>query len=225
MTRGLNNIYKHLENSQTLNGTYWYYQRLLSQDNSSSYSSRSSSRSSSVSDVFLMDFRPQSVMDCDKVVNYCHKSHNNLVKKHKDMMLQNDEMVERVEVIMIMAPLMENPNAPDENGRTPLYWAAQKGYIEIVKILAPFSDNPNAADEDGKTPIFEAANRGHTAIVKFLVPLTSNANTPDKDGCTPIHCAACNGHNIQKLSKSWCLWQITQMLQMKMEELQFIVQH
>ena len=64
---------------------------------------------------------------------------------------------ESIEMVKILAPLTDNPNAPDEDGDTPINWAAYKGHTEMVKILAPLTDNPNAPDEDGDTPINWAA--------------------------------------------------------------------
>ena len=183
MTRGLNNIYEDLEYSQTLHECYWNYQ-----DNSPSvFSSRSSPRSSSVSDGFIMDSQHQSVMDCDKLINNYQKR----IKKREDMMLKNDEMVE---VMIIMAPLMENPNAPNLYGWTPIHLSARNGHKEMVKILMPLTDNPNPPDKYGRTPIHVAAYEGHTEIVKILAPLTHNPNVPANDGITPIHEAACEGH-------------------------------
>ena len=40
-------------------------------------------------------------------------------------------------IVKIMAPWTDNPNAPDEYGITPTYWAAHNGHSEIVKILTP----------------------------------------------------------------------------------------
>ena len=48
---------------------------------------------------------------------------------------------EDTEIVKILAPLTDKPNAPDENGRTPIHWAAYYGHTEIVKILAPLTDN------------------------------------------------------------------------------------
>ena len=62
-----------------------------------------------------------------------------------------------IEIVKILAPLTDNPNAPDKCGNTPIYRSAYYGHTEIVKILAPLTDNPNAPDEDGRTPIFWAA--------------------------------------------------------------------
>ena len=67
-----------------------------------------------------------------------------------------------------MAPLIENPNAPNEDGNTPIHTAAEYGHIEIVKILAPLTENRNAPDLYGTTPIILAAENGHTDIVKIL---------------------------------------------------------
>merc|ERR1719433_293500 len=99
-----------------------------------------------------------------------------------------------VESVKIMASLFENPNAPDEFGKTPIYMAAEMGHINIVKILAPLTDNPNAPDEDGKTPIYSAARYGHSEIVKILAPLIDNPNAPNRYGFTPINGAVDNGH-------------------------------
>ena len=101
---------------------------------------------------------------------------------------------EDVENIKIVTPLLDNPNAPDEYGRTPIYKAAQNGHTENVKILAPLTDNPNAPNEYGSTPIYWAAWRGHTEIVKILAPLTENPNAPDSNALTPIYWAAIKGH-------------------------------
>ena len=100
---------------------------------------------------------------------------------------------EDIEIVKILAPLTENPNAPNSWGLTPIHWAAFWGHTENVKILAPLTDNPNAPDGIfGKTPIYLAALKGHTEIVKILAP--NNPNAPDKYGITPIYLAASCGH-------------------------------
>ena len=96
---------------------------------------------------------------------------------------------EDTEIVKILAPLTDNPNAPDEEGVTPIFWAACCGNTEIVKILAPLTDNPNAPDEYGHTPIYVAAKEGHTEIVKILAPLTNNPNAPNNFGMRPSEVA------------------------------------
>ena len=67
----------------------------------------------------------------------------------------------RSEMVRILVHLIDNPNAPDENGRTPIYLAASNGHAEIVKILVQWTDNPNATLYKWKiTPINAAAYKG-----------------------------------------------------------------
>ena len=60
---------------------------------------------------------------------------------------------EDTEIVKILAPLTDNPNAPNKDGNTPIHWAARNRHTEIVKILAPLTNNPNAPNNDGETPI------------------------------------------------------------------------
>ena len=39
------------------------------------------------------------------------------------------------EFVKLLAPLTENPNAPDKCGMTPIHYATYYGHTEIVKIL------------------------------------------------------------------------------------------
>ena len=75
-----------------------------------------------------------------------------------------------------MAPLTNNPNAPDEYGFTPICLASRNGHTEIVKILAPLSKNRNAPDKNGRTPINLASQNGHTEIVNILNSLIDYPN-------------------------------------------------
>ena len=62
----------------------------------------------------------------------------------------------------------DNPNAPDNNGVTPIFVAAQNNHIEIVKILMKATDNPNAAMNNGSTPMSIATQKNHQEIVQLL---------------------------------------------------------
>ena len=63
----------------------------------------------------------------------------------------------------------DNPNAANnDNGNTPIHYAAEKGHIEIVQLLMSSTDNPNAVDNAGFTPIHYAAANGHVEIAQLL---------------------------------------------------------
>ena len=83
------------------------------------------------------------------------------------------------EIVKILASLVNNPNAPNEYGCTPIAQAAYNGFTEIVKILAPLTNYPIAPNMHGFTPLYLAVYRGHTEIVRILAPLTDNHNDPN----------------------------------------------
>ena len=98
------------------------------------------------------------------------------------------------EIVQILNPLPDIPNAGDRHKWTPIQKAAKCGHTEIVKILAPLTEHPNAKAPDGWTPLQDAAWNGHAEIVKILATLTDNPNAPGPDGWTPLQEAARNGH-------------------------------
>jgi ankyrin repeat protein len=59
-------------------------------------------------------------------------------------------------------------NAKDENGVTPLHYAAEGGYNEIVELLIDKGANVNAKDFENKTPLDEAINYKHTEVANLL---------------------------------------------------------
>lgn len=59
----------------------------------------------------------------------------------------------------------------DDEGATPLHWAAQAGNIVAATLLLRAGANPAlmSSGVDGDTPLHRAAREGHTAIVALLV--------------------------------------------------------
>ena len=98
------------------------------------------------------------------------------------------------EIIRILAPLSDRPNAVNPKGYTPIFRAAMKRYHEVIEILAPLSDNFDEPEPDGFTPIQFSATEGDIEIIKLLVPLSKNPNAPDPYGFTPIQVAASWNH-------------------------------
>ena len=83
---------------------------------------------------------------------------------------KEDSSDENTDIVKILAPLTDNPNAPDENGDTPIHGAASKGHTEIVKFLAPLTDDPNVSNNWGDTPRSVAQNDIIRAIlVQFFL--------------------------------------------------------
>ena len=48
----------------------------------------------------------------------------------------------KLEIIEILASVVNDPNAPDKDWQTPIFHAERFGHTEIIKFLAPLTKNP-----------------------------------------------------------------------------------
>ena len=87
-----------------------------------------------------------------------------------------------------------DPGARDDDGNTPLHWAAYGGHAEAVGALVKAGSDPAARDKYGNTPLHEAAYGGHAEAVGALVKAGADPGARDSYGLTPLHEAANQGH-------------------------------
>ena len=73
-----------------------------------------------------------------------------------------------IEIVKLLMKSTDNPNAPRNDGATPILVAAQNNHIEILKLLMRSTDNPNAAMNNGSTPMSIATQKNHQEIVQLL---------------------------------------------------------
>ncbi|CAG8546960.1 7846_t:CDS:2, partial [Dentiscutata erythropus] len=79
----------------------------------------------------------------------------------------------------------------DENGRTPLHWAAFEDDEEIVKDLVGKNINlVEFTDNNKETALYEAVWNGHMNIVEFLHNQDKKINCENISGWKPLHIAA-----------------------------------
>jgi hypothetical protein len=82
----------------------------------------------------------------------------------------------------------------DENGWTPLDWAARKGHSEITRLLLQNGADVNAKDRWDRTPLHCSAFYGHIDILHLLVENGADLEAQDDDGSRALHDAAYYGN-------------------------------
>eukprot|EP00903_Cladosiphon_okamuranus_P009674 g9204.t2 len=84
--------------------------------------------------------------------------------------------------------LGEDPNARDEDGRTPLHWACAGGHQALVEYLAGL---PGAVidnrDEDGLTPLASAVAANKLVVAAFLLGKGADAKSRTVSGQSVLH--------------------------------------
>ena len=83
----------------------------------------------------------------------------------------------------------------DDDGFTPLHWAARKGYTRLVRTLVETGKaSTNVRSADGATPLHCAALAGNADIVHFLLNETdADASIKADSGATALEIASRNG--------------------------------
>ena len=75
-------------------------------------------------------------------------------------------------VKMLLGQEGGSPNTANNDGRTPLLWAAGNGHGDIVKMLLDRGGiTSKTVDKNGRTPLFWATRNRHWGVVKTLLEL------------------------------------------------------
>jgi ankyrin repeat protein len=83
-----------------------------------------------------------------------------------------------------------NPNDPETDGTTALYWGIQTERADIVQALIAAGANVNAKNEYGVTPLAWALTGGNAAIAKQLLKAGADAKVPVPEMGTALLAAA-----------------------------------
>lgn len=76
---------------------------------------------------------------------------------------------------------------------SPLFIAAQQGYLEIVKLLVANGADIEYSFKGGFTPLYVAAQKGHIDVVQCLHEKGANINHKCHEGSTPLYVAMQEG--------------------------------
>ncbi|KAJ9175028.1 hypothetical protein P3X46_013615 [Hevea brasiliensis] len=96
----------------------------------------------------------------------------------------------------IVAKYHADFDAPDNEGRSPLHWAAYKGYADTIRLLLFRDASQGRQDREGCTPLHWAALRGNVEACTVLVHAGTKQEltVKDKAGFTPVQLASDKGH-------------------------------
>lgn len=83
-----------------------------------------------------------------------------------------------------------NINTKDNDGATPLHWAAYKGYDEAIRLLIDKGASINETDVNGSTPLHDAARAWSAETVSLLIDNGAYKDSKTNKGYTPVHYAA-----------------------------------
>ncbi|KAH7833510.1 hypothetical protein Vadar_007040 [Vaccinium darrowii] len=87
-------------------------------------------------------------------------------------------------------------DAPDNDGRSPIHWAAFKGFADTIRLLLFRDASQERQDKEGCTPLHWAALRGNVEACTVLVHAGTKQELLVKDnaGFTPLQLASDKGY-------------------------------
>uniref|UniRef100_A0A6N2N0P4 S-acyltransferase n=1 Tax=Salix viminalis TaxID=40686 RepID=A0A6N2N0P4_SALVM len=89
-----------------------------------------------------------------------------------------------------------DPDVPDFDGRSPLHWAAYKGFPDCIRLLLFLDSYRARQDREGCTPLHWAAIRGNLEACTVLVQAGKKEDlmVTDNTGLTPAQLASDKNH-------------------------------
>lgn len=113
----------------------------------------------------------------------------------------------------IVAKYHADFDVPDNEGRSPLHWAAYKGFADSIRLLLFRDAHQGRQDKEGCTPLHWAAMIGNVEACTVLVHAGTKQELTVKDnaGFTPVQLASDKGHRniaflLSKAQKAQSNW-------------------
>jgi uncharacterized protein len=80
-------------------------------------------------------------------------------------------------------------NSTDNEGRTPISWAAQRGDLETLSVLLAHGADPHLSNRGRTTPLHYAVQAGNSSCIVPLLKAGADPNAQDHRLHTPLHLA------------------------------------
>ncbi|XP_041101885.1 ankyrin repeat family A protein 2-like isoform X1 [Polyodon spathula] len=100
------------------------------------------------------------------------------------------------EMVFLPSRIEQEPviNLQDEEGFTPLMWAAAHGQIAVVEFLLQNGADPNVLAKGRESALSLACSKGYTDIMKMLIDCGVDVNEYDWNGGAPLLYAVHGNH-------------------------------
>jgi ankyrin repeat protein len=84
-----------------------------------------------------------------------------------------------------------DPNVPDDEGRTPLHFAAQSNTAKVAELLLNAGASVDPCDNHGNTPLIKAVfnSSGDGELIRLLRARGANPYSTNKHGVSPLKLA------------------------------------
>ena len=126
---------------------------------------------------------------CDNGADMSHTDPSGQTALHKACISGHKNLVE-----FLLSKPQITVDPLDQSNRTPLYFAAERGYLEIVNLLIEHKADVNSLDRRQETAMFKPAGNGHKAVVERLLIAGTDPTILDMWKRTPLRFAAKKGH-------------------------------
>lgn len=93
-------------------------------------------------------------------------------------------------IVRLLLQAGADPNAPDDDGLSPLHHGARNSDPMVVRHLLDAGADLNARENDGYTPLhYAAAQSGNGRVIKLILDRGAEPLAESSDGRTPLHSA------------------------------------
>uniref|UniRef100_A0A673SY19 Uncharacterized protein n=1 Tax=Suricata suricatta TaxID=37032 RepID=A0A673SY19_SURSU len=125
---------------------------------------------------------------CVSNLMVCNLAYSGKLEELKERILADKSLVIRTDRDM---------NAVNQNGCTPLHYAASKNRYEIAVMLLEGGANPDAKDHYEATAMHQAAAKGNLKMIHILLYYKASTNIQDTEGNTPLY-LACDEEKVEE---------------------------
>lgn len=94
----------------------------------------------------------------------------------------------------LLAAQKDGAAAHDEDGATPMHYAARMGRVAAMELLHARGASVNATEKDGRTPLMHAAHHDRIAAIGWLLKKKAAPNAQDDKQRTALHYAVSRRH-------------------------------